>query len=181
MPNHTNTATTGARPEQPLGTMCPQMDPGPGPAGDPDPQPQTPPNASRRAKRPAATMQADPEPHPHHNPPVWETASPTQTPSDGPPTPTPTPTDATSARLKRPLGTMHPHAHIPTWSPSLQVRAAPCMSVPGYLPPAPAQAEQAPRQRQDPPAGSTVRPTEAPSGSPPAPRPDLDPARHRPD
>ena len=177
MPSHTNTATASARPEQPLGTMRPQTGPGPSPAGDRVPQPQTPPDASTRGHRRAAPTQANPKPHPHHSPPVQPTASPTHAPSDGPPTETrtATPTDATSARTERPLGTMRLHAHIPTGSPSPQAPAAPCTSTPGYHPPAPAQVEPAPHQRHDPPAGPAVRPTEAPSGSPPAPGPDPDP------
>ena len=175
MPSHRNTATTGARSGQPPGTIRPQTDPDPGPAGDPDPQTQTPPDTSTRGHRPAAPTQADPEPHSHHNPPVRQKASPAHTSSDGPSTPTRTPTDATSARPERPLGTMHPRALIPTGSPSPQAPAAPCTSTPGYHPPAPAQTEPAPSQRQDPPAGPAVRPTKAPSGSPPAPSPDPDP------
>ena len=177
MPSHTNTATTSARPEQPLGTMRPETGPGPGPAGDPGPQPQTPSDASTRGNGPAAPTQADPEPHPHHSPPVRPTPSPTHTPSDSPPTRTrtATPTDASSARPERPLGIMRPQAHIPTGSPSPQAPAALCTSTPGYHPPAPARARPAAHQRHDPPAGPAVRPTEAPSGSRPAPSPDPDP------
>ena len=115
--------------------------------------------------------------HPHHSPPVPPTASPTHTLSDGPATltRTATQTDATSARPERPLGTMRPHAHILTRSPSPQAPVAPCTSTPGYHPPAPAQAELAPHQRHDPPAGPAVPPSGAPSGSPPAPSPDPDP------
>ena len=177
MPSHMNTTTTSARPEQPLGTMRPQTGPGPGPACDPGPQPQTPPDASTRGQRPAAPTQANPEPHPHHSPPVQTTASPTHKPSDGPPTQTgtATPTDDTSAQPERPLGPMRPHAQIPTESPSPQAPAVACTSTAGYHPPARAQAEQAPHQHHDPPAGPAVRPTKAPSGSPPAPSPELDP------
>ena len=176
-PSHTNTATTSSRPEQPLGIMRPQTGPGPGPAGYPHPQPETPPDASTRGHWPAAPTQAKPEPQPHHNPPVRPAASSTHALSDGAPTQTrtATPTDATSARPERLLGTMRPQAHIPTGSPGPQAPAAPCTSNPGYHPPAPAQAELAPHQRQDPPAGPAVRPPEATSGSPPATSPDPDP------
>ena len=177
MPSHTNAATASARPEQPLGTMRSPTGPGPGPAGDPGPQPQTPADASTRGHQPAAPTQANPEPQPHHSPPVRPTVGPTHTPSDGSPTQTrpATPADANSARPERPLGTMRPHAYIPTRSPSPQVPATPCTSTPGYHPMAPAQAELAPKKRHDPPAGPAVRPAKAPSCSHPAPSPHPNP------
>ena len=179
MPSHTNTGTVSARPEQPLGSVPPQTGPGPGPAGHPGPQAQTPLDASTRGKQRAAPTQANQGPHPHHSPPVRQTEGPTHAPSEGTPTQTctATPTDATSARPKRPLGTMRPQAHIPTASPSRQAPDTPSTSAPGYNPPAPAQAEPAAQQRHDPPAGPAVQPTETPSGSHPAPRPDPDPAQ----
>ena len=72
MPNPTDTATTSAPPEQPLGTMRPQTGPGPGLAGNLGPA-----DASTRGHRPAAPTHANLEPHPHHSPPVRPTASPT--------------------------------------------------------------------------------------------------------
>ena len=177
MPSHRNTATANARPEQPLGTTRPPTGPGPGPAGNTDPQPQTPPDASTRGHRPAPLAQANAELHPHGSPQVRPTASPTHTLSDSPPTQTrtATPTDATSARPERPLGTMRPHAHIPTGSPSPQAQATACTWTPRYHPSAPAQAELAPQQRQHPPAGPAVWPTETPSGSLSGPSPDPNP------
>ena len=138
---------------------------------------QTLPDTSRRGHRSAAPTRANPEHHPHHSPPVRPMASPTHTLSDGilTQTHTATPSDAASARPEQPLGTMRPHAHISIWSPSPQAPAASCTSTPGYHPPAPAQAERAPQQSKDPPAGQAVRPSEAPSGSHPDPSPDPDP------
>ena len=177
MPSHTDTATASIRPEQPLRTVRPQTSPGPGPAGDPRPRPETPPDTSTRGHQPAASTQANPEPHLHHSSPVQPTEGPTHAPSDGPPTQTfsPTPTDATSARPERPPGTMRPYPHIPTGSRSPQAPATPSTLAPGHHPTAPAQAEPAPQQRHDPPAGPAARPTETPSGSHPAPSPDPDP------
>ena len=181
MPSPTNTATARTRPEQPLGTVHPQTSPGPGPIDDPAPEPHTPPDASTRGRQPAACQpaatQANPEPHRHHSPPVWPTEGPTHVPSEGPPTQTcaATLTDATSARPERPLGTIRPHAHDPTGSPSPQAPATPSTSAPGYHPPAPAQAEPASQQRYNPQAGPAARRTETPSGNRPAPNPDPNP------
>ena len=157
--------------------MRPQTGPRPGTASNPGPQPQTAPDASTRDHRPAAPTRPNLVPQSHHSPPVGPMASPTHIPSDGPPTQTRTAnlTHATRPRPERPLGTMRPHAHIPTWSRGCKTPAGPCTSTPGYHPPAPAQAEPAPHQRHDPPAGPAVRPTEAPSGSSPAPSSDPDP------
>ena len=174
MPSPTNTAAAGTRPEQPLGTVHLQTSPGPGFKGDPAPQPQTAPEASTPGRQPAACQaagtQAHPEPHPHHSPQIWPTEVPRHAPSEGPPTKTctATPTDATNAR---PLGTVRPHAHNPTESPSPQGPATPSTSAPRCHLPAPAQTEPASQQHHDPPAGPAVRPTETPSGNRPAPKP----------
>ena len=155
MPSHTDTATASVRPEQPLGTVRPQTSPGPGPAGDPGPQPETPPDTSTRGHQPAAPTQANPEPHLHHSSRVGPTEGPTHAPSDGPPTQTftATPTDAISTLPERPLGTMRPNPGVPTRGRSLQAPVTSSTSAPGYHPPAPAQAEPAPQQRHEPPAG----------------------------
>ena len=81
----------------------------------------------------------------------------------------------TSARPERPLTAMRPQAHIPTGSPSPQAPGTTSTSAPEYHLPAPPQAELAPHQRHDPPAGQAVRPTETPSGRHQAPSPDPDP------
>ena len=174
MPSPTNTAAAGTRPEQPLSTVHLQTSPGPGFKGDPAPQPQTAPEASTPDRQPAACQaagtQAHPEPHPHHSPQNWPTEVPTHAPSEGPPTKTctATPTDATNAR---PLGTVRPHAHNPSESPSPQGPGTPSTSAPRCHLPAPAQTEPASQQHHDPPAGPAVRPTETPSGNRPAPTP----------
>ena len=180
MPSPTNTATAGNRPAQPLGTVHQQTQ-GLGTTGEPAPQPHTPPDASARGHQPAAGLagatHANLEPHQHHSPPIRPTKGPTHALSEGPPTQacTATLTDATSARPERPLGTVRPHAHNPTESPSTEAPATPSTSAPGCHPPAPAQAEPASQQHHNPPAGPVVRPTETPSGNRPAANLDPDP------
>ena len=174
----TNTAAVGNRPEQPLGSAHPQMGRAPGPKGDPAPQPQTPPDASTRGRQPAArqaaTTQAQLEPRLRHGTPIGLMEGPRHAPPEGPPrqTRTATPTDTTNARA---LGTVRPHAHNPTESPSSQAPATRSASAPGGHPPAPAQAEPASQRHHDPPAGPALRPTETPSRSCPARNPGPDP------